>query len=89
MPEAIHFALSLLTMLLIATAILRHSRVLMNFAFSAMMLSSLYGWYLYIFPEGVKWLFFAGTLVTVATICYFFYAVYTVEPIRKKTVKSG
>lgn len=83
MSEVIHFALSLLIMLLVATAILRHSRLLMSLAFTAMVFSGLYGWYLYIFPEGLKLSFFAGTLVTVTIISYFFYAVYTQDPSQK------
>ncbi|MFZ6754941.1 hypothetical protein ACO0KY_16345 [Undibacterium sp. Dicai25W] len=79
MSGIVNFALSLLVMLLIAAATLRHSRKLMNFAFSTLVLSSFVGWYEYIFPAGIQPLFFFGTFALVMAICCFFYAVYTFE----------
>lgn len=54
---------------------------MMNFAFFSMILSSLLGWYQYIFPAGLSLLFFGGTFITVMVISGFFYAIYLAETI--------
>ena len=82
MSGLFNFALSLLVMLLIAAATIRKSRYLMNFAFGVLILSSLVGWYQYIFSAGIEPLFFLGTVALVFVICCFFYAVYSFELIH-------
>ncbi|NDI85245.1 hypothetical protein [Undibacterium crateris] len=81
------FGLSLLVLLLFAWAHVRHSRRLMNYAFAAMVATSLVGWYTFIFPEGLQPLFFIGTLLTVAAISFFFYAVYTYDTVLDKVTE--
>ncbi|MBC3934014.1 hypothetical protein [Undibacterium rugosum] len=78
------FGLSLLVLLLFAWAHVRRSRRLMNYAFAAMVSTSLVGWYTFIFPEGLQPIFFIGTLLTVTVISFFFYAVYTYDTVLDK-----
>ncbi|MBC3883582.1 hypothetical protein [Undibacterium griseum] len=81
MSGVISFSLSLLVMLLFAAATRWKSRRLMNLTFALMVISSLIGWYQYIFPEGLQPLFFVGTLALVLAISCFFYVVYTFDPV--------
>ncbi|MFZ6760229.1 hypothetical protein ACO0K9_23760 [Undibacterium sp. Ji50W] len=73
--------MSLLILILIAFGTMRKSRRLIMLAFFCMVMITLLGWYQYIFPTGLSFLFIAGTLATVLIICSFFYAVYSNETV--------
>ena len=79
MSGLISFGFSVLLMLLIAIAILRRSRQIMNLALTVMVMSSLYAWHAYIFSEGLQPVFFIGSFAMVVAISCFFYAVYSFE----------
>ncbi len=80
-PGLLNFSLTLMVLLLLAFGTMRKSRRMFVLAFFALVADSLLGWYQYIFPAGLSFLFFAGTLATVLAISVFFYAIYSYETV--------
>ncbi|MFZ6673338.1 hypothetical protein [Undibacterium sp. Xuan67W] len=84
MLEAISFTLSVTVLGCLAVGVLQKKQRLLNFSYGGMMAMSIIGWYQAIFPTGLSFWFFAGTIITVAAICAFFYAIYSNEIIWQK-----
>lgn len=88
MPGLISFFLILLVLCLLALASVRKSFLLIRCAAGILITASVFGWYHYIFPAGITWLFFAGSMATIIAISGFIYAIYSLDWVLEHSQSS-